>query len=670
LLDLTQAAPKTKDRSQPLLNTLPYLKLEQAEIGMLSTILHGHNRIADRAPIEHSYVPIGESALQSTLDEQPGEQSPAVFDDMLWQHFDIMQEFLEQQEHILNADFEADAPAEDDWPFIQRLLEQNENRAVAEFDLDVSLHTFIQDHILYASELSDLDPDLHALPVVPLTASLEMLAEIAALLSTQPCVSALENVRAYNWIALDAGEKTVRLVADRVTGDGSAERIHAAIFDADNLLLEGDVLFGAEAHGEQPLLAPLASPRESSWRDDELYTAGMFHGPMFHSVKHIDAWDDSGIDVELADTPVCGFFGPRSQPLFFLNPVMLDAVGHLTAFWIAQSRGTDFSSFPSQIRRIELVNPFEQATEGYRMRGRMAFLDNDGRQGRFLEGDYDCIDLQGRAIIRILGWRDRFFDVPHSFYFGRTHPREGWYGEDWSSIYPDLPQDMLVWYVPPFPPGFLEDAGAVWKRLLVYTLLSREERDVWQSLPINPRRRSEWLMGRIALKEAARNWIAQHHGILLYPADINIRTDEAGKPYVAADGLEALGEPPQVSLSHADGYNVAVAGPADKPVGIDLETFGRIKLTDFIGGAFTSKEKAHVESAPENGREEVALRLWCAKEAAAKSLGTGLNGRPTLFEVSELSTDGMMAVVHSPEHLIPVSIQRKGEAIICIATMY
>jgi len=297
----------------------------------------------------------------------------------------------------------------------------------------------------------------------------------------------------------------------------------------------------------------------------------------------------------------------------------------------------------------------------------MAFLDNDGRQGRFLEGDYDCIDPQGRAIIRIQGWRDRFFDVPHSFYFGRTHPREGWYGEDWSSIYPDLPQDMLVWYVPPFPPGFLEDAGAVWKRLLVYTLLSREERAVWQGLPVNPRRRSEWLMGRIALKEVARSWIAQHYGVLLYPADINIRTDAAGKPYVAADGLEALGEPPQVSLSHADGYNVAVAGSGNRPVGIDLETFGRIRLPDFIDGAFTSTEKMQLEAVAADEREELALRMWCAKEAAAKSLGMGLNGRPSLFLVKELATDGQTALIDSQGIRIPVSIKRHQEKIIAIA---
>ena len=666
-LDFNQAAPEAEKLAPLLSNTLPYIRLATDDVETLGTILHKHSYVESTKIQAGVPFPGTEENMESGF-VPPGEVVQTGRDELIMQHFDMMQDFLDQQEHVFSAG-ESEAPQQvnNDWPFIQYLLEHDTNRAVAEFDLDVSQHRFLQEHILYSSEISDIDPGLHALPVAPLTASLEMLSEIAGLLSSRSYLTALENVRAYNWVALDEGAKTVRMEADRVSEDDSIERFHAAIYDGDNILLEGDVLFSDVVPGSEPMLPPLVSPQAPIWQDHELYTTGMFHGPMYHSVRHIMAWDETGIDAELADTPVENFYDPGSYPSFFLNPVLMDAVGHLTAFWIAQSRGTDFSCFPSQIARIELVNPAAEATAGCQLRGRLAFLDKQGQQGRFLEGNYDCIDTEGKALFRIQGWRDRFFDVPHSFYYGRTNPREGWYGEDLSSIYPDLPQDLLVWSVPSFPAGFLEDAGAVWKRLLVYTLLSREERELWQGLTSNPKRRSEWLMGRITLKEVARRWIANQYGVLFYPADIIIRTDEAGKPYVAADYMETICEPPQVSLAHAGGYYVAIAGPADRPVGIDLETFGRIKLPDFISGAFTAMEKRHVDSVPEDQREEVALRMWCAKEAAAKSLGMGLNGRPSLFLVKELDKDGASAVIDSDGKQVPVSIQRQNEKIIAIA---
>jgi acyl transferase domain-containing protein/phosphopantetheinyl transferase len=651
-LDFSRAAPEAAKPAPLLSNTLPYVRLDAAELQTLESILHKHGHMESDA---------GNPELNLAYDiPQQGTDFAPIPDEE--------QEFVEQQAEVSFVAEEDEAlPVNDDWPFIQYLQQHDADRAVAEFDLDVSRHRFLQEHILYSSEISDIDPELHALPVAPLTASLEMLAEIAGLLSTRSYLTAMENVRAYNWVALDEGGKTVRLEADRVQSNAAEERFHAAIFDGDSLLLEGDVLFSDELPGSEPLLHALSSPQQPIWQDHELYTTGMFHGPMYHSVRHLIAWDETGIDAELADTAVDSFFEPGSYPYFFINPVLMDAVGHLTAFWIAQSRGTDFSCFPSQIARIEFIDPAAEATTGCQLRGRLAFLDQGGQQGRFLEGNYDCIDGDGNALFRIQGWRDRFFDVPHSFYYGRTNPREGWYGEDISAIYPDLPQDLLVWSVPSFPAGFLEDAGAVWKRLLVYTLLSREEREFWQTLDANPKRRSEWLMGRLTLKEVARRWIADHSGVLLYPADIIIRTDEAGKPYIVAEYLETICEPPQVSLAHAGGFYVAVASPADRPVGIDLETFGRIRLPDFISGAFTPMERSYVDSVPEEQREEVALRMWCAKEAAAKSLGMGLNGRPSLFLVKELGNDGATAVVDSEGKQVPVSIQRQEEKIIAIA---
>jgi phosphopantetheinyl transferase len=67
-------------------------------------------------------------------------------------------------------------------------------------------------------------------------------------------------------------------------------------------------------------------------------------------------------------------------------------------------------------------------------------------------------------------------------------------------------------------------------------------------------------------------------------------------------------------------------------------------------------------------REEWALRLWCAKEAAAKSLGTGLNGQPQRFAVTELTPDGNTAVVENVGRRIEVALRRHNDIVIGLTT--
>jgi acyl transferase domain-containing protein/phosphopantetheinyl transferase len=668
-LDFNRPAEQGRRPAPPLSNTLPYIRLSQAELTELRAMVRG----SDGAPAQgrdNGAAVLPDGVTGDRVDSAVSPDAPAAMEQLMAGYFGMMQDFLARQARVIAASLGAPATATEQrprWPFIQRLLEQDGDDVTAEFDLDVARHPFLQQHILYASRVSDLDPDLHSLPVVPLTVSLEMLAETAGVAAGLPVLQAMENVRAYNWIALDGGCKTLRMVARRLPGNAGEERFHAAIYDGEAVLLEGDVIFTAAVTSSAARLAELAAPRAPVWQDHELYTSGMFHGPMYHSVKHLVAWDDTGIDAQLTATPYSDFFGDGSTPVFYINPVLMDAVGHLTAFWIAETRGTDFSCFPSSIRRIELARPDAADTEGCLLRGRIAFLDDGHGSNRFLEGAYECVTPENELLFRIEGWRDRFFSVPHSFYYGRVHPRDGWYGEDWSGLFPALADDTLIWHLPRFPDGFLEDAGAVWKRLLALTVLSREERLTWEQLPPNGKRRSEWLMGRIALKEAARAWIHRHSGVLLYPADVVIRPDPAGKPWVAHEELEGL-PVPQVSLTHAGGYTVAAAGPPEWPLGIDLEAYGRIAVDDFIVGAFSDGERALFQGLHGADREGTVLRLWCAKEAAAKCLGVGLNGRPREFEVRELTSAGDYAVVQFQGEAVPVAIQAWDRIVIGLAT--
>lgn len=656
VLDLAEAPAEKPSRKRVLANTLPYARFSDEEAAELRAVL-GTAAAAPAQPAEAEaavVAPPAQAPFAATVTAAPAAASGA--------HAEALSALAAGMQTLATiAPEELEQEAE--LPFVATLIEQTPDRARARFELDVRTQRFLRDHVLYARTVSELDPALTALPVVPLSVSMEMLIEVAALLADQPYVVALENVRAHNWVAVEDERRTIELRARRTQEPG---RIHAAVCDGDAVLFEGEVLFAATPLTTAEPLPALVAPQAPRWRDDELYTTGMFHGPLFHSIAHLVAWDHTGMDAELGDTPLAGFFDGAAPPALFVNPVLLDAVGHVTAFWLAQSLGTDFSSFPSRIARIELIDPAREATGGCLLRGRMRFLEPGG-QSRFLEGDFDCVDASGQILFRIRGWRDRFFDVPHSFYEARTAPRESFFGEDWSPLFEDAGADALVWYLPPFPPGFLEDAGAVWKRLLAHTVLSRAERAEWHALPPNPHRRTEWLLGRLALKEAVRYWLAQHADVLLYPADITIATDANGAPHIAADGLEQLGPLPEISLAHAGGACVAVVAPAGQPVGVDLETLGRVRAADLANGGFTPEERARLDARPAEAREELALRLWCAKEAAAKQLRTGLDGRPAAFAVRDLAHDDASATIEVDGTRVAVEIRKYESTIIALA---
>ena len=414
---------------------------------------------------------------------------------------------------------------------------------------------------------------------------------------------------------------------------------------------------------------PLADPQPSIGRDEDLYLTGMFHGPLFHSVAGVAAWDASGMDAWLADTPLDGFFQPGDRPAFVLNPILLDAVGHVTAFWVGQYLGTNFSCFPSSIEAIDLYDAGREDTRGGFIARRLG-AEQASAEPSYLYGEFTCFGADGAPLFRATGWRDRFFEVPTRFFFARFQPRDGFYGDDVSGLFANLPDHALVWRVPAFERGFLDDAGGIWRRVLSHTVLSAQERLEWKALKGPQPRRDEWLIGRVAIKEAARAFIEHVHGFRLLPADIVVRIAESGKPYVSGEGLETLGDMPEVSVAHVAGEAVAIAAPPGTPVGIDLDTAGRVATADLLAAGFSASEQAILI---DGGSADTAaplrvLQAWCAKEAAAKCLGTGLNGQPLSFVVSALDDDqGWSCVIVPGDIALSVSLAVDDQSVLAVA---
>jgi len=647
-------------RMQVIDNTLPYIRLSEEEVAPIRAALLPDAPVAAVVP----------AAEPQPMEEAVGEDDVAYegdIDPALEGHFALMQDFLDVQQGVLSNFLGASAEqAPAPLHFIHRVIEADEAHLVAECDVDIAQDGYLADHVLYTPDTSDLWPGTGGLPVVPLAVSLEMLAEGAVALVPGMVPLRLEDVRTFDWVIVESGIDLLTISSERAGGDEAEPRVLVRLTRDGAPLVEATVVLGAAPETVDFALAPLAEPREPVWQDHELYTMGMFHGPLYHSIATLTAWDDTGIDTVLNPTPL-DWFSDRADPAgLVLNPVLLDAIGHATAYWIAQGHGTDFSSFPSSIDRIDLCDARTEDTGGCALQARVSF-EGTGEQGpKFLRGDFLCTAPDGHVIFAARGWRDRFFTVPNTFYKARYWPRDSWYGEDVSALLSDMPDSALVWSVPAFPQGFLTDSGGIWRRVLACTVLAAEEHEQFRALPQQPRRLADWLVGRIAIKEAARSWISTNYGVLLMPADLIVRTTDAGKPYLVGDWFPDLGPMPEISVAHANGEAVAAASAPGQAVGVDFELYGRIKTPDLLDGGFGPDEQALIQSG--EATESRALLAWCAKEAAAKMLGEGLNGRPRQFVLNDMGDGDRSARVDTPARAgIRVTMADRGSSVVAVA---
>jgi phosphopantetheinyl transferase len=170
--------------------------------------------------------------------------------------------------------------------------------------------------------------------------------------------------------------------------------------------------------------------------------------------------------------------------------------------------------------------------------------------------------------------------------------------------------------------------------------LAPDELETWKMFRL-PKRRREWLMGRMVAKEAVRARLTRSDLAPRLPArhswpshrEIVVRADERGRPFVprfpgsAGSGGKVKEAVIVLSIAHTEGVAVAAVSTRAAGIGIDVERLDR-RGGDYERAAFTDDERRRLDTGPPDRRAERALRLFCAKEAAAKATGLGLMGSP------------------------------------------
>jgi acyl transferase domain-containing protein/phosphopantetheinyl transferase (holo-ACP synthase) len=594
------------------------------------------------------------------------DEAAAVMDD----HLRTMEQFLDAGEQIMRAYLGGAAPVVVEGtrhPLLGTIVASQPGlELVARRVVDPAEDRYLLAHTL-GRAVSRTDPDLHALALMPLAMSLEILAEAAAALVVEGSVVGLRDVRAHRWLAWGEEPRTLEVHARLLASKDGCARVHVELAElADGAAagapaVEADVLLHDRFPAPPPAVAAdLREGRPSRFEPGVLYDEVMFHQECWQAVRSVDVVAPAAALARLQVLPRTGLLRSTPAPAFVLDPVVLDAAGQVIGFWTADRLERGRIVFPFRLAALDIYAAVP--AEGETLDCRAAIeLVGDG----LVRSDIDVLDPAGQPWMRLTGWEDKRFDVPER-YGPLIVPSE------LAPISTPWQEPVAAYAGRPVACRRLDARlpadGGLWKRVWASRVLGRRERELFAALRLPEHRQLEWLGARSAAKEAVAELLRGAHGLELLPADIEILAGEGGAPVVVAPELERLGSAAVVSLAHAQGEAVALAAllgsGSVEAIGIDIEHLAT-RPPGFAEAALREDERRLIEGVPADLADEWLLRCWCAKEAVGKALGSGMApGGTQTPAATSLDLDRQEVVVRVGERRLVAHTLRDGDLVV------
>ncbi|HYV86491.1 MAG TPA: polyketide synthase dehydratase domain-containing protein [Patescibacteria group bacterium] len=562
-------------------------------------------------------LPAGAARPETAIEPAP----PAAGDDragIVLEHLETMRLFLDQYQETVRRFYGgtpaapgiagAAAPA-DPGPMLHRILSLVPGeRLTASARYDVSEAVFLRQHTPNVSAVSSVDPGAFGLPVMPLTFSMEALAEAAALLAPDRVVTGFERLDAQRWMTFERGAVDAGITAE-VAARGDRMEVEAALFDpADprRVYLAGRVVLERGYPAAPPAPVPaLRGAVTCDWGVDEIYPRRGFHGPMLRAITRIGEHGETGMTGELTVLPRSPLFASAPRPAFRIDPVLLDALGMGVGIWTWREEMNGVYPVPFRVGRIRLYGP--PPPEGERLAMQVSITRN--RDG-MIAADLFATRPDGRLHAAAEGWEDYVYRLPLAVHRTARDP----FGQRIAAPVDPAPggaslRDVALVEFPALAPGFFTAAEGIWEKILAWYWLDPGEREEWTRRGGEPAGRIAWLAGRAALKDAARSVLASR-GRKVGAYDVPIGTSDDGRPL--AEGLS-------LALAvHGDRVWAAAADAGRGAIGLVVEAPGA--AGDAIGSSvFGPGDRDRLR--PLDG--DWIARAWCAKRAAAAALGHG-----------------------------------------------
>jgi phosphopantetheinyl transferase len=429
-------------------------------------------------------------------------------------------------------------------------------------------------------------------PTVPMTMSIELMQDLAERANPGTVAVTVENVLAKAWLGVEPPvslDATVEALADGRSRAQLATYIEGTISTAAS--------YPAAPAPRNTVLVDEKVPRLTAAR---VYRDGwLFHGPQYQGIVGLEATGRNGMRATLRALPAKG--------------ALLDAAGQVLGLWIMLNAETDLLAMPVRLRRASFFAPPPEP-------GQLVQCHVEIKQitDHEVRADIELV-VDGSVYALLEGWEDWRFQTGGGIYEIMRHPARNLLSE---------PRGDRAVLVENF--GW---TGATIEYLGNRFLTADERRD--GKAKHSQRKYAEWLAGRIAAKDAVRRYLYEHGHPPLFPAEVQVENDAEGRPYVRGPFEADL----HLSISHKDNLAAALVSEGTG-CGIDIE-----RIEDhgegFARYAFDEGELALLPSRS----SEWLTRLWTAKEAVSKALGTGISD-PRSLRLSTLEEANLMVNGH------------------------
>jgi len=515
-------------------------------------------------------------------------QQSAVLNDYLG----VMEQFLDVQREVMESFFAGrpaagELPPLDDWLapelaavepppdycLVGRVERFEPGREVVIRRLmDEREDLYAADHTLGGRGVSRVDPTQNGLPILPMTFSLEAMAEAALLIAPGKVVVAVENIRLFRWLPFDPDPTTleVRAAVAAVEPETGIVRVKADVRDLGNSFLRDGagkaaceaVVVLADRYPDPPAPLPFELTAEQPCRSTvEDLRRNMFHGPTFQMIRSLGRCGREGIEGTLEVQPRDRWFRSNPAPRVALDPVLVDAAMHLLGAWhLEQPDWSGRILLPIGVNRIDFYGPIPAVGSALVVRGH-----NEEETARQVRHGLELFAPDGRLWLRMTGagyWR---FYLPFGDvnFFG---PKDQYFlSRRWPEAESQVPGGPVRCFFLEPPPDLQQP---VLRASGVRVTMTPREIAVFTDWAGTDAARSDWFFGRLVAKDAVRSAWAERHGDGTFPADIE--TDEVGGRLTCrprgAVGPEPL---PPVAVAVVGGTVVAYSAFATR-VGLGL----------------------------------------------------------------------------------------------------